>query len=173
MLFWTPKAKSFFFSHAHPHPLFEGAFSIGSEIFHVKTKESFNLAKRSFDPHDPSDSPLVIYRDSDMLDMHSNDQHLMTRNSNSPAECAADETAFNQKKLTGRRIVNNFKERSLSDLYDPALQFWSSPKKYSALTKRSDIYQGCPKSRLSKTSFSFNIAGICISSNLHTCFCLC
>ncbi|KAI9285754.1 Metallo-peptidase family M12-domain-containing protein [Umbelopsis sp. AD052] len=134
--------------HSHPHPLFEGAFSIGPEIFHIKTKESFNLAKRSFDPHDPSDSPLIIYRDSDMLDMHSNDHHLTTRNSNSPAECAADETAFNQRKLTGRRITNTLKERSLSDLYDPTLQFWSSPKKYSTMTKRADIYQGCPKSRL-------------------------
>jgi hypothetical protein len=88
-----------------------------------------------------------------MLDMHSNDHHLMTRNSNSPAECAADETTFNQKKLTSRRIVNTFKERSLSELYDPSLQFWSSPKKYSTLAKRSDIYQGCPKSRLSKKAF--------------------
>ncbi|GAB5593873.1 hypothetical protein Unana1_08773 [Umbelopsis nana] len=135
--------------HEHPHPLFEGAFSIGPEIYHIKTKETFNLAKRSFDTNHSFDSPIVIYRDSDMLDMPSTDLHMMgKRVDQSPFECATDDTRFNQKRLTGRRISSHLKERSLPDLYDPSLQLWAMPKKYSTLGKRSDIYQGCPKSRL-------------------------
>lgn len=87
-----------------------------------------------------------------MLDMPSTDLHMMgKRVDQSPFECAADDTRFNQKRLTGRRISSHLKERSLPDLYDPSLQLWAMPKKYSTLGKRSDIYQGCPKSRLSKS----------------------
>jgi hypothetical protein len=99
-----------------------------------------------------------------MLDMRSTDlPHLMGRAAQSPSECAADDTRFNQKQLTGRRITNHFKQRSLSEAYDPALQFWSTAKKYSTLSKRSDIYQGCPKSRLSKGGQRMDF--VCSSTN--------
>jgi hypothetical protein len=133
-------------SHTYEHPLFEGAFSTSAEIYHIRTKQSFNLAKRSSDPHDTSDAPLLIYRDSDMLDMHSNS--LVARSDKVQLECAADDTLFNQRTLTGRKISSSLQQRGLADFYDPSIQFWST-QKYTQLGKRSDT-QGCPKSRLSK-----------------------
>ncbi|KAM3588970.1 hypothetical protein VKS41_001400 [Umbelopsis sp. WA50703] len=79
-----------------------------------------------------------------MLDMHSNS--LVARSDKVQLECAADDTLFNQRTLTGRKISSSLQQRGLADFYDPSIQFWST-QKYTQLGKRSDT-QGCPKSRL-------------------------
>jgi hypothetical protein len=78
--------------------------------------------------------------------MHSNS--LVARSDKVQLECAADDTLFNQRTLTGRKISSSLQQRGLADFYDPSIQFWST-QKYTQLGKRSDT-QGCPKSRLSK-----------------------
>ncbi|KAF8577548.1 hypothetical protein K439DRAFT_1655063 [Ramaria rubella] len=55
-------------------PVFEGAFSVNGDIHHVMTKESYMRAKHILDPRPskPVDdtSPLVIFRESDIMSHH-------------------------------------------------------------------------------------------------------
>lgn len=52
--------------HDYPYPLFEGAFSYGNDIYHIRTKTNYHLYKRHDDPHLLDHWPMVIYRDSDI-----------------------------------------------------------------------------------------------------------
>ena len=49
-------------------PIFEGAFSVENEIYHLTTKENYLRNKHSFDPPiDPINNVLVIWRESDVM----------------------------------------------------------------------------------------------------------
>ncbi|ORY90345.1 Metallo-peptidase family M12-domain-containing protein [Syncephalastrum racemosum] len=110
----------------HPgHVVFEGAFQLGWDIYHIKATPHFHISKRHDDPIPTQESPMVIYRDSDihasslLARRHANDSDFM---------CAMEEMQYNQK-LTGIRKHTNTTD---------------------GLSKRDDsmnALQGCPSTR--------------------------
>ena len=54
-------------------PSFEGAFSVNGIVHHVMTQDNYLRNKLALDPHivtDDPESPLVIFRDSDVMTPH-------------------------------------------------------------------------------------------------------
>lgn len=74
----------------HEPVVFEGAFGMGSNLYHIKTRTNFHLTKRAEEPVLNNSDAIVIYRD----DNH--DDYM----------CAMEEMLYNQK-LTGIRPFNN------------------------------------------------------------------
>ncbi|GAA5800282.1 hypothetical protein HPULCUR_005708 [Helicostylum pulchrum] len=48
-------------------PVIEGGFRYENDLYHVKAAHQYNLVKRSTDPVAATNTPMVIYRDSDTL----------------------------------------------------------------------------------------------------------
>lgn len=53
--------------HDLDHPLFEGAFSLNGDIYHIKLTENYHLTKRADDVEFTEDAHMIIYRDSDTI----------------------------------------------------------------------------------------------------------
>lgn len=124
----------------HDIPIFEGAFLLDNDIYHIKTIANFQLSKRNDDPLPPlpvsnnaasflssTPSPMVIYRDSDIRKRRDPEPDT------NDFICAMEEMVYNQK-MTGVRNQNatTFSKRSLSSLH---------------MEKRSNPLQGCPTAR--------------------------
>ncbi|KAI8885638.1 hypothetical protein K501DRAFT_270575 [Backusella circina FSU 941] len=117
--------------HLYPFPVFEGAFTLNSEIYHVKTRRNFKLSKRNDDP-EPSDlSPMVIYKDSDQ---YHPTMEKRDHNNHSVIMCAMEELAYN-RRMTGYHTTNQSAFASLWERRDSL-----TPVSPTAL-------QGCPTSR--------------------------
>ncbi|KAI7858760.1 Metallo-peptidase family M12-domain-containing protein, partial [Circinella umbellata] len=133
--------------HSYPHPLFEGAFMLGSDIYHIKTTTNFHLSKRTDDPlPSNNNSPMVIYRDSDIEQQQPNEKHhLISRAPQTKDDfmCAMEEMQFNQK-LTGMRNTSSSSTTSqppsiIDDHYGGSTSH--------SLTKRFNPSSGCPSTR--------------------------
>ncbi len=84
-------------------PIFEGAFSVGSDIYHVMTKDNYLRNKHELDPNLPNlthqlNSNLIIWRDSDQ--MTPEEEHLARTGghlpeSPVPQSCGHDRLRFN------------------------------------------------------------------------------
>ncbi|KAI9246490.1 Metallo-peptidase family M12-domain-containing protein [Phascolomyces articulosus] len=142
--------------HTYPYPLFEGAFMLGSDIYHIKTTTNFHLSKRNDDPF-PSNtnSPMVIYRDSDIQQKQKN-RHLVSRAPEHDDDfmCAMEEMQFNQK-LTGIRNSSSTPSPGSAPLgtaLDGMTGVLGDKNQHHAssthhLEKRFSSLSGCPSTR--------------------------
>ncbi|KAI9488177.1 Metallo-peptidase family M12-domain-containing protein [Zychaea mexicana] len=134
--------------HPYPYPLFEGAFMLASDIYHIKTTTNFHLSKRDDDPIPSSHAPMVIYRDSDMQQPSSiRDGQLIARSSDDDDAdfmCSMEEMQFNQK-LTGMRNTS-----SVSPLHANIFSLKNNNNDNNNphhFTKRFNPLSGCPSTR--------------------------
>ncbi|KAI8090415.1 Metallo-peptidase family M12-domain-containing protein [Thamnidium elegans] len=118
------------------YPIFEGAFTIDSDIYHIKTTPNYHLSKRLDDPM--SGGHMVIYRDSD--------QQVNTlekrRAKSMDIMCAMEELAYN-RRMAGSHAApsNNLTGTSFSGLWDKRdVLDISLPRVTSTTT-------GCPTAR--------------------------
>jgi hypothetical protein len=81
-------------------PIFEGAFSVENEIYHLTTKENYLRNKHSFDPPiETINSLLVIWRESDV--MTPEEEHFVktghhpTEKVSIPESCGHDRLEYN------------------------------------------------------------------------------
>lgn len=109
-------------------PVFEGAFSVNGVVHHVTTKENYLRNKLELDPELLSplgdlDSPLVIWRDSDVMDPH---EERIARiggalggsvesHSGSPHMCGHDNLSYNTDPLENPALRHPI----TSPWYDP------------------------------------------------------
>ncbi|KAI9354745.1 hypothetical protein BD770DRAFT_428850 [Pilaira anomala] len=76
------------------YPVFEGAFTVNSDIYHIKTTPNYRLSKRSDDP--VTSGNMVIYRDSDQQV----DSLEKRRDKSMHIMCAMEKLAYN-RTMTG------------------------------------------------------------------------
>lgn len=132
--------------HDLDHPLFEGAFSLNNDIYHIKLKENYHLTKRADDADltidDHSNVHMVIYRDSDT--MLSN--YYETKQMNTGSDCGFDTLTHTPKALYNPlQVVDD----PLSSVFNTNLLFGKS------LSKRAP--SGCPTSQKGKYKYICNI----------------
>jgi hypothetical protein len=122
------------------YPIFEGAFSVNEETYHVKTSSSYKRVKRSddVDLHHGYDTTnhvrMVIYRDSDTV------LPAIKRDLGDDGDaCGFDKLSYNNN--------NNHN--------NPALSLSTPPSLASGrLSKRAPA--GCPATKKSKAHVSFS-----------------
>ncbi|RCH85886.1 hypothetical protein CU098_005238, partial [Rhizopus stolonifer] len=102
--------------------VFEGAFALDFDIYHIKTATNYHLSKRDDDPVTTQHTDMIIYRDSDQINKVLNKRYRPK----SDIMCAMEELAYNRRN-TGSHIGPN--STSFSNLWE----------------KRS--LSGCPVSR--------------------------
>lgn len=120
-------------------PVFEGAFSVNGVVHHVMTTENYLRNKHALDPEinalDNTDSSLVIWRDSDVMNFHEEeDIHSGVSGSLSPHphSCGHDSLPFNTDPLRNPLL----RAPTVSPWYDP-LHLLDDP-----FSKRDDIIGG-------------------------------
>lgn len=126
--------------HDLAYPIFEGAFSVNEETYHVKTSSSYKRVKRSddVDLHHGYDTTnhvrMVIYRDSDTV------LPAIKRDLGDDGDaCGFDKLSYNNN--------NNHN--------NPALSLSTPPSLASGrLSKRAPA--GCPATKKSKAHVSFS-----------------
>ncbi|KAI8393566.1 Metallo-peptidase family M12-domain-containing protein [Radiomyces spectabilis] len=135
------------------HPLFEGAFAVNSDVYHIKTQSNFRLRKRNDDPYPNSDDAMVIYRDSDTIAAPFHSVPFMhrfdTRDVKDDITCGMEDLTYNQE-LTGLRRGNrNSTTVSVPPLMDnSSSNYGIVPLDHvNLLTKRNTPLQGCPTAR--------------------------
>jgi hypothetical protein len=135
------------------YPIFEGAFTLNSDIYHIKTTPNYHMSKRHDDPTTRMNdhSKIVIYRDSDqVLDHQQQDLFSLgkRRNRRSPDDimCAMEELAYN-RKMTGSHAapISNTTSSNSSSSFS---SLWEKRSMldvtYSPIT---NSMQGCPTAR--------------------------
>lgn len=95
-------------------PVFEGAFTVDSDVYHIKTTPNYHISKRNDDPITGGD--MVIYRDSDQqIDA------LEKRNKHPSINitCAMEELAYN-RRMTGSHAApsSNVTNTTFSNLWE-------------------------------------------------------
>ncbi|KAJ8659821.1 hypothetical protein O0I10_004414 [Lichtheimia ornata] len=131
--------------------VFEGAFMVDSDIYHIRTNTNFRLTRRNDDPIASSSAAMIIYRDSDnAIDPSSSSSSLFDKrakpfrkhgnNSSSSNDfmCAMEDMEFNQL-LTGIRHSNN--SLSSATPIDPDHMMM---KRAMSMTPNTN---GCPSTR--------------------------
>ncbi|KAI9470806.1 MAG: Metallo-peptidase family M12-domain-containing protein [Benjaminiella poitrasii] len=123
-------------------PIFEGAFELNSDIYHIKTSKNYHLSKRSDDPSLNTKSQMIIYRDSDQASEETYFEKRGFRLNDTDSICAMEEMAYN-RRMTGSHtapIISN--TTSLSSLWE---------KRSEASLLDSTLFatpaQGCPTAR--------------------------
>lgn len=126
------------------HPLFEGAFTVYGDTYHVKLTDNYRLTKRS-DDADLADNlaHMIIYRDSDtVLKETASDTH-------NSGECGFDRLTHISKRsynpLTLDFNVNNNNNFAVRNSYRDIFNGNGGDNTGKTLTKRAPA--GCPTSK--------------------------
>src|SRR5579871_3281617 len=109
------------FRKNNQYPTFEGAFSLGDDLYHIKSIEKFKLTQFRDDPEIPNPSArhhvhrsatMVIYRDSDIKKAFHNERLSIDIGS-----CAMDDIVSVKDRLK-RRVNNNQHFAQLNPWWD-------------------------------------------------------
>ncbi|KAI8636685.1 Metallo-peptidase family M12-domain-containing protein [Parasitella parasitica] len=142
----------------HTSPIFEGAFTMDSDIYHIKTTPNYHLTKRSDDPVSTNRyAKMIIYRDSDQLiEDEQEESGLLEKRYRHKDDimCAMEELAYN-RRMTGSHAApttvnatnttsesnafSNLWEKRDMDVFSTSLVPTSSPS--------PPVIQGCPTAR--------------------------
>jgi hypothetical protein len=145
----------------HTFPIFEGAFSIDSDIYHIKTTTNYHLSKRSDDPTAPP-THMIIYRDSDQWD---DDLHMISKRDHhhksgfSDIMCAMEELAYNRRMAGSHAAPLSHSNSTFDSLWekreDPAYRMLNilSNAASPTFSSSSTSTQGCPTARKSNLCY--------------------
>ncbi|KAI8330144.1 Metallo-peptidase family M12-domain-containing protein [Choanephora cucurbitarum] len=117
--------------------VFEGAFSLGFDIYHIKTTNNYQLAKRHDDPTAPASS-MIVFRDSDQII----EQNTLFKRHGKRSDimCAMEELAYN------RRNRGSHLAPTLSNTSSSFSDLWEK-RDIPAFPSNMHAYQGCPVSK--------------------------
>ncbi|EPB87514.1 hypothetical protein HMPREF1544_05708 [Mucor circinelloides 1006PhL] len=136
----------------HTAPIFEGAFTVDSDIYHIKTAANYHLTKRSDDPVSMSQhSRMIIYRDSDQLMVEDQEKSGLLEKRHGKKDdimCAMEELAYN-RRMTGSHAAptaSNTSNNAFSNLWEKRdIDVFSAVAAPSS--SPSAVTQGCPTAR--------------------------
>ncbi|KII86485.1 hypothetical protein PLICRDRAFT_44079 [Plicaturopsis crispa FD-325 SS-3] len=121
-------------------PVFEGAFAVHGVVHHVMTKDNYFRSKHPLDPEvvHPIDedmgSPLVIWRDSDVMAAHEQVDAVAR-----PQSCGHDHLPYNTDPLQNQALQKPFE----APWYDPlGISTFGGLAGNDSLVKRQDIAGG-------------------------------
>jgi hypothetical protein len=126
-------------------PVFEGAFSVNGVIHHVATKVNYLRNKHHLDPDivqplGDTDSALVIWRDSDIMNVHEQARRIGSLDSGllspPPQLCGHDSLPYNTDPLLNPALQ---KSLSVSPWYNLGVLEAISSFSNGTLAKRDDI----------------------------------
>lgn len=105
-------------------PVFEGAFSVNGDVYHVTRKENYLRTKHPLDPQilpplDGGDTKLVVWRDSDTIHDHPA----------TPENCGHDSLAHNSDPMQNPFLQANT---------DQSISWIDSLSPFGNLTRRQD-----------------------------------